>query len=108
MLALRAVSGPLYVAQFVQVIEIVEIIKIVRKRSNRYIFQLRRTPQSGRREATVRNPEKGGYWIPDLDFVSSGMTLGLFPGFLSCQLSAAPCLLNPHALKAIFFRATDN
>ena len=32
---------------------------------------------SGRREATIRNPEKAiVYWIPDLDFASSGMTLG--------------------------------
>jgi hypothetical protein len=31
---------------------------------------------SGRREAAIRNPEKTIlYWIPDLDFVSSGMTI---------------------------------
>ena len=35
---------------------------------------------SGRREATIRNPEKTiVYWIPDLDFVSSGMTFGAVP-----------------------------
>ena len=33
------------------------------------------TRHSGRRETTIRNPEKIiFYWIPDLDFVSSGMT----------------------------------
>jgi hypothetical protein len=36
---------------------------------------------SGRREATIRNPEKTIlYWIPDLDFVSSGMTFGAVSG----------------------------
>ncbi len=42
---------------------------------------------SGRREATIRNPGKTiVYWIPDLDFVSSGMTFGPFPGFFGSLL----------------------
>jgi hypothetical protein len=40
-------------------------------------------------EADVRNPEKTiPYWIPDLGFASSGMTIVVFSDFLGSLLDA--------------------